>query len=243
MRKSLSDLVLAATAAISLTATRLVTHGAKRALLASALLGALLFVPSPAKADMVTFDVNGIFADVPQGPISGNGTDTLSGTVVIDTSAGTVTAWDVKLALSSDFSEFFSGTPSLTLEFNSSPGTTTVGGPAVDISGLASGAFNYLELDLYVPVATLAGYPGGSLLDSSSPPLISAFGLAGSVGSEGSYAQLESGTGFLSPGVSPELSTPEPTSLTLLGTGFLAFAGFGICRRRRPATGSNSPVC
>jgi len=34
-------------------------------------------------------------------------------------------------------------------------------------------------------------------------------------------------------------SVPEPATLTLLGTGFFAIGGFGLCRRRRRAVGSN----
>jgi hypothetical protein len=40
----------------------------------------------------------------------------------------------------------------------------------------------------------------------------------------------------------PATATPEPASLTLLASGFLAFGGFGLVRRRR-STSTVSPVC
>ncbi len=179
---------------------------------------------SPSKAD-TTFTVNGTFANVnPYG-----GTDTLSGTVTIDTTGGTATAWDVSLGLSPGLSSFF-GTSTLT--FDSAPTTTTLLSGAVELSGLAAGGLD-AELNLFLPVSTLVGYSGGSLLDSSSGPPTSQLVPPGG---EGSYASLEAGT------LSPPLSTPEPATFTLLATGFLAFGGYGLFRRRRGAT-ETTPVC
>jgi hypothetical protein len=171
---------------------------------------------SSSKADTV-FIVNGTLAT----PNSfGGGTDSLSGTVTINTTTGVATGWDVNVGLSSGLASFF-GTS--TLDFDTGPAQTILFSGAVELSGLASGGQD-AELDLFVPVSTLMGYAGGSLLDTSSGPPTSALVPPGG---EGSYAQLTSGT--LTP-------TPEPATFTLFATGFLAFAGYGIRRRRRGAT-------
>jgi hypothetical protein len=182
----------------------------------------------PLKADTITtFSATGSFSDVAGGSIASGGTDTLSGTstVTIDTTSGTATAWDVTITLSPDLSSYLNTT---SLEFNSAPTTTTVGG-GVDISGLASNA--NVELDLYVP--SLMNYSGGNLFDTSSGPPYSQFAVPGG---EGSYAKLD--TGELTPSVSPSVTTPEPASITLLVSGLLTAGGFGLVRRRRGTTAS-----
>jgi hypothetical protein len=173
---------------------------------------------SSSKAD-TTFTVNGTFANAnPYG-----GTDSLTGTVTIDTTGGTATAWDVNLGLSSGLASFF-GTSTLT--FDAAPATTILFAGDVELSGLAAGGLD-AQLNLFLPVSTLVGYSGGSLLDSSSGPPTSQLVPPGG---EGSYASLEAGT------LTPPLSTPEPATFTLLATGFLAFGGYGLFRRRRGTT-------
>ncbi len=180
---------------------------------------------SSSKAD-TTFTVNGTFANANS---FGGGTDALAGTVTIDTVGGTATAWDMNVGLSSGLSGFF-GTPALT--FDSAPTTTILFSGDVELSGLAAGGLD-AELNLFLPVNTLVGYSGGSLLDSSSGPPTSQLVPPGG---EGSYASLEAGT------LTPPLGTPEPATFTLLATGFLTFGGYGLFRRRRAAT-ETTPVC
>jgi hypothetical protein len=179
---------------------------------------------SSSKADTV-FTVNGTIANVnPYG-----GTDTLTGTVTIDTTAGTATAWDVNVGLSPGLSSYF-GTASLVFD---SPTTTPLVSGGVELSGLASGGLS-AELDLFVPVNTLVGYSGGSLIDISagSPPISQLV----APGGEGSYGTLTSGT------LSSAVVSPEPATFTLLATAFLACSAYGLFRRRRAAT-ETTPVC
>jgi hypothetical protein len=179
---------------------------------------------SSSKADTV-FTVNGTFANANG---FGGGTDSLTGTVTIDTTLGTATAWDVNVGLSSGLSSFF-GTPTLT--FDSGP-TTTLLSSAVELSGAPVGGLD-AQLNLFLPVSTLVGYSGGSLLNSSTGPPTSQLVPPGG---EGSYASLEAGT------LTAPITTPAPATFTLLATGFLAFGGYGLFRRRR-GTAETPPVC
>ena len=113
-----------------------------------------------------------------------------------------------------------------TLVFDSGPTQTPLFSGAVELSGTPVGGLD-AELELFVPVSTLVGYTGGSLLDSSSGPPTSQLVPPGG---EGSYGQLTSGT------LSSAIVTPEPATFTLLATACLAFVGFGVYRRRRMAT-------
>jgi hypothetical protein len=174
---------------------------------------------SSSHADTV-FTVNGTFANANS---VGGGTDSLSGTVTINTTAGTATAWDVNVGLSPGLTSFF-GTS--TLVFDSGPTQTTLLAGAVELSGAPVGGLD-AELDLFVPVSTLVGYTGGSLLDTSTGPPTSQLVPPGG---EGSYGQLTSGT------LSSAIVTPEPATFTLLAIACLAFVGFGVVRRRRAAT-------
>jgi hypothetical protein len=180
---------------------------------------------SSSKADTV-FTVNGTIANVnPYG-----GTDSLTGTVTIDTTAGTATAWDVNVGLSPGLSSYF-GTSSLVFD---SPTTTPLVSGGVELSGLASGGLS-AELDLFVPVNTLVGYSGGSLIDISagSPPISQLV----APGGEGSYGTLTSGT------LSSAVVSPEPATVTLLATAFLACGAYGLFRRRRRGATETTPVC
>jgi len=179
---------------------------------------------SASKADTV-FTVNGTFANVnPYG-----GTDTVTGTVTINTTAGTATAWDVNLALSPGLTSFF-GTSTLT--FDSAPTTTLLTGD-VELSGLAAGGLE-AQLNLFVPVSTLVGYHGGNLVTSSSS---APYSQLVPPGGEGSYASLTAGTL-----TAPIVTTPEPATFTLFAIGFLAFGGYGVFQRRRAAA-ETTPVC
>jgi hypothetical protein len=191
-----------------------------------AVLALLAFVAtaSSSKADTV-FTVNGTFANVnPYG-----GTDTMTGTVTIDTTAGTATAWDVNLALSPGLSSFF-GTSTLT--FDAAPTTTNLFSGDVELSGLAAGGLD-AELNLFVPVNSLVGYSGGSLLDSSSGPPTSQLVPPGG---EGNYGSLNEGT------LTSAITTPEPATFTLLATGLVACGGYGLFRRRRKTPETNPVV-
>ncbi len=130
------------------------------------------------------------------------------------------TAWDVNVGLSPGLSSFFR-TPSLVFD---SPTTPPLVSGAVELSGLASGGLS-AELDLFVPVNTLVGYSGGSLIDISagSPPISQLV----APGDEGSYGTLTSGT------LSSAVVSPEPATFTLLATAFLACGAYGLFRRRR----------
>jgi hypothetical protein len=180
---------------------------------------------STSKADDV-FTVNGTFANVnPYG-----GTDTMTGSVTIDTTAGTATSWDVTLDLSSGLASLFDAS---TLTFDSTVTTTNLpSSGAVELSGLAAGGLD-AELNLFVPVSSLVGYTGGSLLDSSSGPPTSQLVPPGG---EGNYGSLNEGT------LTAAISTPEPATFTLLATGLVACGGYGLFRRRRKAP-ETPPVC
>lgn len=173
-------------------------------------MGAVLLAGSLAcRADVVTmFNVNGTWDN---GSLTGPG-GTLTGTITIDVTTGVATGIDVvetttAASTSGATSNTFSGIGAQ--------------GPGNMEYIVQSGGVN-LFTELIFPTDSLIGYAGGNLcsLQNSCSGDFTRYGL----GAAGPV--LESGT------VTPvSAATPEPSSLALLGTGVLGFAG--VLRRRR----------
>ena len=88
---------------------------------------------------------------------------------------------------------------------------------------------DFLQLSILYPGPTLLGYAGGPLVPTTFL-------------GDGTYFELRGGegNGDLNFGsLTPEITTPEPTCVTLLASGFFAAGGFHFFRRRR----KSSPAC
>ena len=158
-----------------------------------------------ASAAESTFDVTGQFVD---GSI-------LSGTVTIDKAAGVATAIDLSITggLNDNFNalnDFQSGNPGLgyyTIAVRDSNGDVlTLAVPSTDGG------------------ATLTGYSGGPLYSESNP--WAPFALLSAVSQRGLPLIDSLSTGEL-------VATPEPATLTLLGSAFLVIGAIRLVRRIR----------
>ena len=164
-----------------------------------ALLSALAF-PLTAHADTVsTFSLSGSVQ---------NQSLPLSGTMTVDTTTGTV--------LSANFA--FAGSQS----FRNTSLVTGVFANHVEITEtfMAANGSGLESIDLLLPVSDLVGYTGGDVCSVLSPcsganTVIQSSVLQGIVGSHIEQASL-----------TPVASTPEPSSLELLGTGLAAAAAW-----------------
>ena len=156
-----------------------------RKALVAAVLGIMLGAP-PTRADITTiFDASGTFSDG----------STLSGTVTIDVTSGTATSWDLTAG---------------SYQFLSLDSQQNAGG-AILLSGDDS---SIAQLSLFIPVAGLAGYTGGSLTTSSNLQLLPSF----------DQTQLTSGS---------LTSVPEPSTLAIGAIGAVAFLAYGWSRQSR----------
>jgi hypothetical protein len=150
---------------------------------------------------------------------------TLSGTVTIDTTNGTVTAANLVTV-----DQMFGPPGPQSFTFIQSQGKD-VFGPSPggsDYYGLQLGtaASGFPELDLVLPTATLVNYPGGFISSTSQTfsDLVSAIAYSG--GANGLITDLSQGS------FTP---VPEPASLTLLGIGAFGMMGYAWRRRRQQA--------
>jgi hypothetical protein len=182
---------------------------------AAVALCALLFLAGQVKASPILFTASGSFTDG----------STLSGTITIDPTSEIATEMDLFLK---------GGTAGYvgTLEFKASPPANPPTPPqdAGEVWFQASDS-NSDFLQISILGSDLMGYAGGplSLVPTSSQGDGTYFYLKGDEGS----GNLEVGS------LTPSITTPQPTSMTLLTSGFLAAGGFHFIRRRR----KSGPVC
>jgi hypothetical protein len=190
---------------------------------AATVLSVLLALACPAKADQITtFDiVNGQLQDGAS----------VTGTLTIDTTTGAAVSFYVSVG--SPDNQLF--TPSNVYDFFTSPanipGLTGSDGSlfAIEkdtVEPVNSGqpqtpglvADDLPRIDFTIPVTNLIGYNGG-LLGTSTYEY-------GYSGPPDYTPEVLFSSGSLTP-------TPEPTTITLLVSGFIAFGGYGLYQRRR----------
>jgi hypothetical protein len=172
---------------------------------ATVLLGALLILASPAKADQITtFGATGTFA-------STTTTMPFSGTVTIDTTTGVVDDLFLKIQ----------ATP--TIKFNLSPPEQFVvpqEGPNGEVWLEGPSLSRSSDLFLVIPVGSLVGYTGGFLGGDPHVP----FDL------QSFYSSNGEGQVDLVAGV---LTVPEPTFIMLLVSGGVIAGGLYFVQRAR----------
>jgi hypothetical protein len=166
------------------------------------MLGLAVGAAGPVKADSITtFIAEGTFLDGA----------TLGGTVTIDTTIGSVTAVNLTIGAPDSLD-----LTAIVLQQANFP-----------VSGIYflevnTGGPTYPGLSLGMPVSTLDGYSGGSLISDSQPGpsgYASALYLSAT-----NTVQLDEGS----------LSTvAEPSSAVLAALGAVAFSAYGWCRHRR----------
>lgn len=163
----------------------------------------LIALSGTAFASPITFNASGTFT-------SGA---TLGGSIVIDTTLGTVVSAD--LTASAPYNAVYDNNEAANDMYYSSFGFY---GLSIDPGYRARGGSNVLELDL--PVQTLVSYGGGILLSQSSPLSTTGYSVVSSISFDGLL------TGSLT-----EVSVPEPPSLLLMSAGLGILLLFGIRRR------------
>jgi hypothetical protein len=157
----------------------------------------------PVRADLIPFDATGIF---PFG--------TLSGTVTIDTTAGTVTAIDITI---SDI--VIGGEPNQSVTYTDPLNQMHVGGLFVfnseeELTTPSMLADQLISFAIIVPtLAGLVGYTGGSL--------------------EPGAATIDTLAGQLLTGQLTPAAVPEPSTAIVACFGAVAFMAYGWSRHRR----------
>ena len=180
----------------------------------------LLALACQAKADQITvFDLaNGQLADGAS----------VTGTVMIDTTTGIATAFDVSIG--SPDNQVFSNstvaafyTAPANTPINTNPFTTDIVMEKNTVEPLLP------VLVLVIPETSLVGYAGGSLvLGGQMGPTFSGYEY-GYDGPPDFTPEIAFSSGDL-------IATPEPTTLTMLASGLYAAGGFGLLRQRRRRT-------
>jgi PEP-CTERM motif len=163
-----------------------------------------------------------------------NSTATVAGTVTIDTTTGMATAMDI--VVGSPLNTVFSSSiPNFTLSTQNNvpiPGPRSPYPPEEGVINLGDTQTD-TRINLIIPAlgsttpSTFQNYTGSDILAGFFP---GAFGPNSNV----SQIQISSEPFYFASG--QLVPTPEPTTITLLGMGFLAFGGFRLGRRRRRAT-------
>jgi hypothetical protein len=203
------------------------TKVSKLAFRAATVMSVLLALACQAKGDQITtFNlVNGQLHDGAS----------VTGWVQIDTTTGIATAFDVSIGspdnqVFSNSSVYTFYTAPANTALNTNPFTTDIVMEKNTVEPLLP------VLDLVIPAISLVGYGGGPLV------------LGGQMGPTFSgYEYGYSGP----PDFTPEVpftsgnlvASPEPTSVTMVASGFFAAGGFGLLRRRRRRTAESMPVC
>jgi len=185
----------------------------RRSLFAPALLAALALCPALAHADDIrTFTLNATYGLNGASTPAGN----ITGTLSIDATTGAL--------LSESFSTPFDGYTNTTyFGIGTWDGSQSGTSPNVYFGENAVTPPQYstqLNLNLFLPTASLVGYNGGSLCTNATP-------CASAISDINHHTDYNLISGALSTSVAP---TPEPSSLVLLGSG--AFGLLGLVRRR-----------
>jgi hypothetical protein len=179
-----------------------------------------------AKADIITtYNVSGTYQDGA----------TVSGTLTMDTTTATATAIDVHVTnpgFPATYGPFDFVSSPTTFVFN----TTDLSSPPADVVKVLiepdPSISNFLQLDVVAPGFT---WPTGviplSTITFAGPGYDSAYGVFDFTFGVGNLYESDLVSGELTP-----INTPEPASLTLLASGFVAVGGFGLFRRRLRAS-------
>jgi hypothetical protein len=171
-----------------------------------------------AHADTVsTFDISGSTA-----PNESFGTGSLSGTLTIDTTTGVVTGIDILLNVPIPSLSSFE-----TFVFESAPTSHEEVISNIFVIALKDGSIESFGLAL--PVSSLVGYTGGPVCSGTNPCISGASSTVSPLLGD-YFSNPQSATLTLETPITTDPSpVPEPSSLTLMGTGVIG----AFCTLRR----------